>query len=103
MSKLDFFFETELTTAEKIKLVCSLALQFQVNYYKVSTSDGYYCSELLSSRLLTESIHQRILQSSYRVSVYFGVNNELNEDLSPQFIYNSSMNETNITSNNTLI
>ncbi len=44
VTKLDFFFETELTTAEKIKLVCSLALQFEINYYKVSTSDGYYCS-----------------------------------------------------------
>lgn len=43
-SKVDFIFASSLTTAQKIKASCALALLFQVNYQKVSTADGYYCS-----------------------------------------------------------
>jgi hypothetical protein len=52
VSKMDFVFTTQLSIAQKIKASCALALLFNVNYLKVSTADGYYCSELLSSRLL---------------------------------------------------
>lgn len=44
VSTLNFVFATSLTTAQKIKFVCFLALNFQVDYTKVSTWDGYYCS-----------------------------------------------------------
>lgn len=44
VSKMDLRFSTALTVAQKIKTVCALALLFQVNYVKVSTADGYYCS-----------------------------------------------------------
>lgn len=44
VSKMDFVFESRLTIAQKIKASCALALLFEVNYYKVSTADGYYCS-----------------------------------------------------------
>lgn len=73
MSKVYFYFQSELTTAEKIKLVCALALHFGISYTKVSTADGYFCSELLSTRLLIQT--PRILTSGYQVAVYFGVNN----------------------------
>ncbi len=43
-SKIDFMFASSLTTAQKIKASCALALLFQVNYEKASTADGYYCS-----------------------------------------------------------
>lgn len=52
VSKMDFVFSTKLTIAQKIKASCALALLFNINYLKVSTVDGYYCSELLSARLL---------------------------------------------------
>lgn len=54
VSKMDLFFSSPLSIAHKIKVVCALALLFQVNYYKVSTADGYYCSELLNSRRLLQ-------------------------------------------------
>lgn len=56
VSKMDLYFASTLTIAQKIKVVCALALLFQVNYYKVSTADGYYCSELLNSRLLQSQL-----------------------------------------------
>ena len=54
VNKIAFDFESTLTTSQKIKLVCALALYFKIDYFKVSTYDGYYCSELLSRRLLQE-------------------------------------------------
>ena len=56
-----FHFESTLTTAQKIKLVCALALQFEIDYEKVSTWDGYYCSELLNRRRLQEHSARRML------------------------------------------
>ena len=53
---MTFNFESKLTTSQKIKLVCALALYFNLNYERVSTWDGYYCSELLSRRLLIEDV-----------------------------------------------
>jgi hypothetical protein len=44
VTTMNFYFSSTLTTAQKIKLVCALALNFQVDYTKVSTWDGYYCS-----------------------------------------------------------
>lgn len=44
VSKMDFVFASRLTIAQKIKASCALALLFEVNYFKVSTADGYYCS-----------------------------------------------------------
>ena len=52
ISQISFYFESRLTTSQKIKLVCALALYFKVDYERVSTWDGYYCSELLSRRRL---------------------------------------------------
>lgn len=52
VSIMNFYFASTLTTAQKIKLVCALALYFGIDYTKVSTWDGYYCSELLNRRLL---------------------------------------------------
>lgn len=54
VSTMYFTFSSSLTTAQKIKLVCALALYFGIDYQKVSTWDGYYCSELLNRRLLME-------------------------------------------------
>lgn len=44
ISKMDLIFASKLTTAQKIKASCALALLFKINYYKSSTVDGYYCS-----------------------------------------------------------
>lgn len=44
VSTMVFYFTSILTTAQKIKLVCALALNYQIDYTKVSTYDGYYCS-----------------------------------------------------------
>lgn len=97
VSKMDFTFDSELTTAQKIKLVCSLALLFEVNYYKVSTADGYYCSELLNSRLLLANSFPRQLSATpNRVEVYFGVNKDQNLDESPAKINALSISETEI-------
>ncbi len=76
---MTFNFESKLTTSQKIKLVCALALYFNLNYERVSTWDGYYCSELLSRRLLLQDIKMpRLLPvSQYQTIVYFGVNNDL--------------------------
>jgi len=52
VSQMSFYFDSKLTTSQKIKLVCALALYFSLDYQRVSTWDGYYCSELLSRRLL---------------------------------------------------
>jgi hypothetical protein len=52
VSQISFYFQSRLTTSQKIKLVCALALYFNVDYERVSTWDGYYCSELLSRRRL---------------------------------------------------
>jgi hypothetical protein len=49
---MKFLFSSSLSTAQKIKLVCALALYFKMDYTKISTWDGYYCSELLNRRLL---------------------------------------------------
>ena len=54
VSSMIFYFASALTTSQKIKLVCALALNFGIDYTKVSTWDGYYCSELLNRRLLEE-------------------------------------------------
>ncbi len=51
---MSFYFTQKLTTSQKIKLVCALALYFNLNYERVSTWDGYYCSELLNRRLLLD-------------------------------------------------
>lgn len=50
VSDMTFSFASALSTAQKIKLVCALALEFKIDYKKVSTWDGYYCSELLNRR-----------------------------------------------------
>lgn len=55
VSQISFYFSSRLTTSQKIKLVCALALFFNVDYERVSTWDGYYCSELLSRRRLQSS------------------------------------------------
>jgi hypothetical protein len=78
VTTLNFYFTAALTTAQKIKLVCALALNFAVDYTKVSTWDGYYCSELLNRRRLQE-VHSdsppRLLAAqTYVVPVFFGVN-----------------------------
>ncbi len=44
VSQMSFYFTSKLTTSQKIKLVCALALYFNVDYQRVSTWDGYYCS-----------------------------------------------------------
>jgi hypothetical protein len=60
VSMMNFYFSSALTTAQKIKLVCALALYFGIDYTKVSTWDGYYCSELLNRRrLLHEDIKDK--------------------------------------------
>jgi hypothetical protein len=78
ISEMLFNFNQALTVQQKVKLVCYLALKFSINYQKVSTYDGYYCSELLGRR-------RRRLQS-YQVSVatdpkalyvYFGISTDL--------------------------
>jgi hypothetical protein len=80
VSTLNFYFAATLTTAQKIKLVCALALDFQVDYTKVSTWDGYYCSELLNRRRLLQEtqfiVHspRMLATQTYVVPVYFGVN-----------------------------
>ena len=112
VSKMDFVFAAVLTTAQKIKLVCALALLFEINYYRVSTADGYYCSELLSSRLLTEtspdmasaSSSWRLLSATpNRIEVYFGINNDMNIDGSSAQINSLSISETEIESKFPLI
>ena len=64
---MDFFFSEVLSSAQKIKLACALALKFEVNYEKVSTADGYYCSELLDSRRLLTTRTLAALTYPYRV------------------------------------
>ena len=100
-----FQFETSLTTAQKIKLVCALALEFRIDYTKVSTWDGYYCSELLNRRRLYEETSithapvQRLLQSSSsQVLVFFGVNTKTTAD-SSQTTINANANSSALVSN----
>lgn len=90
-----FNFASALSTAQKIKLVCALALEFRMDYTKVSTWDGYYCSELLNRRRLqqTDDIIEteedkgtwiRLMQSgsTNQVVVFFGVNTQATVDTS---------------------
>ena len=95
-----FYFSSVLTTAQKIKLVCSLALTYQIDYTKVSTYDGYYCSELLNRRLLyTNMIVPRLLTvSSTPISVYFGINTDTTNDSSRAVIM-ASANTSTLVSN----
>lgn len=91
VSSMVFTFSSSLTTAQKIKLVCALALYFQMDYTKVSTWDGYYCSELLNRRRLQEvtgisdslvsKAHERLLTTpTYSIVVYYGINTETTSD-----------------------
>lgn len=87
VSTLNFVFSSALSTAQKIKLVCALALNFQVDYTKVSTWDGYYCSELLNRRRLQEvgntfGPSRLLAATTYNVQVYFGVNTDAISDTS---------------------
>jgi hypothetical protein len=101
VSSMTFNFANALSTAQKIKLVCALALQFGVDYTKVSTWDGYYCSELLNRRLLQEQ--PRLLQTnSYQVVVFFGVNTQTTSDTT-QTTVNAAANSTTLLSTNSSI
>jgi hypothetical protein len=86
VNTMNFVFASVLTTAQKIKLVCALALNFQIDYTKVSTWDGYYCSELLNRRLLQEEDYNQnsrlLTAASSTVVVYFGVNTYTTSDTS---------------------
>ena len=82
ISVVKFMFESPLTAAQKIKLVCALALQFEIDYEKVSTWDGYFCSELLNRRLLQQTSPRLLHISSGEVPVYFGINTQLTADTS---------------------
>jgi hypothetical protein len=64
VSKIDLYFTRQLTVQESIKVVCALALLFGVEYEMVSTVEGYYCSDLLTGRLLQGSLSGRLLQES---------------------------------------
>lgn len=103
---MEFTFSAPLGVMHKIKLVCQLSIYFGVDYQRVSTYDGYYCSELLGSRLLlakdmtdmvdTKSIIQsaegkRQLSASpsavrllsefpNMTTIYFGINNKNGKD-----------------------
>lgn len=78
-------------------MVCALALKFEINYKKVSTSDGFYCSELLNSRRLLQQNPRRFLATaSNDVVVYFGINNDLNSDGTPTKINSQSVSKTGI-------
>ena len=80
VTTVNFYFVSALTTAQKIKLVCALALNFAIDYTKVSTWDGYYCSELLNRRLLQEAPPRVLAASSFAVPVFFGVNTQTTSD-----------------------
>lgn len=98
---MNYYFSSTLTTAQKIKLVCALALNFQIDYTKVSTWDGYYCSELLNRRLLevVEPPQSRRLQTAtYVVPVYFGVNTGSISDTSSTLVA-AQANTTTLVSN----
>lgn len=107
---MTFTFTSSLTTAQKIKLVCALALEFRMDYTKVSTWDGYYCSELLNRRRLQETsviaevgedkeTWIRLMQSSstFEVVVFFGVNTQTTSDTT-QTTINSQANSTALVS-----
>jgi hypothetical protein len=51
---MTFSFVSIPTIDQKIKLVCYLALYFKIDYKKISTYDGYYCSKLLMRRRLLQ-------------------------------------------------
>lgn len=101
VTTMNFYFSSTLTTAQKIKLVCALALNFQVDYTKVSTWDGYYCSELLNRRLLyevnTPKPRRLLPAATFVVPVYFGVNTGSNSDTSSTSVA-SQANTTNLVS-----
>ena len=93
VSAINFYFSAALTTAQKIKLVCALALYFGIDYTKVSTWDGYYCSELLNRRRLlqedttTQTNENRLLlAASYPVPVFIGINTKTNSDTSQTLV-----------------
>lgn len=99
---MKFLFSSSLSTAQKIKLVCALALYFKMDYTKISTWDGYYCSELLNRRLLQTELTEenpavsgRMLQTStYSVIVYYGVNTESSSDTTQAIINAAIANPT---------
>lgn len=86
VTTLNFYFSAALTTAQKIKLVCALALNFQVDYTKVSTWDGYYCSELLNRRRRLQELlpapARKLVAQTFVVPVFFGVNTGAASDTS---------------------
>lgn len=108
VTTLNFYFTAPLTTAQKIKLVCALALNFQVDYRKVSTWDGYYCSELLNRRRLQEEetssvgVPRMLVAQTYVVPVFFGVNvGSINDTTST--VVAAQANSTTLVSNTTII
>ncbi len=104
VSTINFYFSAALTTPQKIKLVCALALYFGIDYTKVSTWDGYYCSELLNRRLLledssTEINENRLLAAAtYAVPVFIGINTKTNSDTS-QTLVTAAANTSALVSN----
>jgi len=81
-----------------------------MDYTKVSTWDGYYCSELLNRRRLQETsviaevgedkgTWIRLMQSSstFEVVVFFGVNTQTTSDTT-QTTINSQANSTALVS-----
>lgn len=114
VSIINFNFASALTTAQKIKLVCALALYFGIDYTKVSTWDGYYCSELLNRRrLLQEDVvgemkEQAIMvgrllpAATYTVPVFIGINTKTNSDTS-QTLVNAAANTSALVSTSSFI
>jgi hypothetical protein len=88
-----FSFSSALTVQQRIKLVCYLALYFNINYQKVSTYDGYYCSELLSRRrkrrLLTQN-NRLLTYDPTKLLVHFGISTALGVDASSTVINSAS-------------
>lgn len=85
ITEVTFTFASPLTVQQKIKLVCYLALQFNINYQKVATYDGYYCSELLSRRrrrLLQQQAEPMVGAATdfRKLIVYFGISTDLSTD-----------------------
>lgn len=101
VSIMNFYFSSVLTTAQKIKLVCALALYFGVDYTKVSTWDGYYCSELLNRRRLLHedrANESRLLSAvTYNVPVFIGINTNTNSD-SSQTVVGAAANTSTLVS-----
>lgn len=109
VSIINFYFSAALTTAQKIKLVCALALYFGIDYTKVSTWDGYYCSELLNRRLLQENSitpetneNRLLAAATYSVPVFIGINTKTNSDTS-QTLVTAAANTSTLVSNSFVI